>query len=167
MAISVTAIGFYSMARGNLLGAGHIFRALPAQERNKNPCIQFLLGFAVEGFLKAFLAKKNYTQKQLRGIGHNLQAAMQEVEDNGFVLRERSQLLFVVDKLALGHLELQYRYLGASRTGGMTMVYPRTAFDALIPLDKAVFEVVQSDINDEEMQLGLPITTAWQGVPPL
>lgn len=155
------------MARGNLLGAGHIFRALPAQERDINPCIQFLLAFAVEGYFKALLAQKNYTEKQLREIGHDLKAAMYEVEDYGIVLPERSKLEFVVENFAEGHLKLHYRYLGQTNTGGVTMVYPRTAFAALVPLDETVFGVVQADINEEELQLGLPITSAWQGVPPL
>ncbi len=164
---SVSSIGFYSMARGNLLGAGHIFRALPPQERDINPCIQFLLAFAVEGYFKALLAKKNYTEKQLRGIGHDLRAAMQEVEDCGLVLPEPTKVSFVVDNFAGGHLNRDYRYLGETNANGVTMVYPRTAFAALVPLDEAVFGVVQADINEEELQLGLRITLAWQGVPPL
>lgn len=167
MPTAVSSIGFYSMARGNLLGARHIFRALPTQEQNINPCIQFLLGFAIEGYLKAFLAQNKFTLKQLLGIGHNLKAAMQAVEDHGIVLPERSKLCFVVDHMAVGHLKLQYRYLDGSPTGSMTLVYPRTAFEALVPLDKAVFEVLQADINEEEMQLGLSITTTWHDVPPL
>lgn len=164
------AVGLYSAARGYLLGAGHIFRALPVAERNINPCIQFLLGFAVECFLKAYLAYTGYAEKQLRAIGHDLVLAMQTAETEGLVLPDQSQVRFVVDCLAPGHLRQHYRYLLHNPDGSirpLTMVYPRTAFEALCPLDETMFRLIQADINGEEKRLGLPVTIAWPGIPPL
>ena len=171
MSDHVSPVGYYSMARGNLIGASHIYRALPTeQERNINPCIQFLLGFTVEGYFKALLAHKNYKLHQLIAIGHNLKKAMQKAGDEGIALPGYPKLKFVVDNLALGHLKHHYRYLPSNPDGSdkeFTMVYPSLAFEALAPLDEIVFKEIQAEINADESRLGLPTTTNWPGAPML
>jgi hypothetical protein len=147
----VPASGYYSMARSHLTGAKRIFSTLPTQaEQRTNVCIQFLLGWAAEGYLKAFLCHKGYTVRQLRDIGHNLEEGLTEAMRGGlsFPWIGRSQI--VVRHLSKGHSSLYYRYLPSNPDGtekDFVQVLPELAFDALDALDQAVYPSVQSEME--------------------
>lgn len=148
----VPPTGFYSTARCNLGGAKRIASTFSAEsERNRNSCIQFLLGWAAEGYLKTYLANAGMSEHDLRVcIGHDLDEALRIGRGMGLVVTGAEQLDFVVSHLAPAHLSMFWRYLPTNVDGTerkFDLVMPSVAFPALDMLDAAVWPGVQDEMN--------------------
>lgn len=163
----VPPFGFYSMARSNLQGALRIATTMNPAQRDRDTCIQFLLGFVAEGYFKAFLAHGGMSEEGLRKIGHNLIKARDEAMAHGLPIGELHQLRFVVETLQAGHKQFHYRYLPDNLDGSekqFALVLPMLAFDALKLLDQAVFPFLRPEINRELTRQGREELQAWPGV---
>lgn len=160
--LPVPPSGFYTMGRRNLEGAKRIVSTLETEsDRNSDPCVQFLLGWSAEGLLKTFLAANNTNEHALRNeIGHDLNEALDQAKLKGFQYADIGRLQIVVGHLALGHLNMHWRYMPTDVDGtelNFTMVWPSLALPALDKLDQAVWPYVQA---------GFDQTLAAQGRPP-
>lgn len=72
-----------------------------------------LAGFAFELVLKSFLQDRGATPAELRGIGHKLDAALEEGKQRGLNLRDEESLRDVIGKLNKIHRLHQMRYIPA------------------------------------------------------
>ena len=164
----VTSGGYYNMARYNLLGAQRIaFSHSIVGERNSDPCIQFLLGWALEGFFKVYLAHKGYKGVQLRKIGHDLVQAREATMKEGLLIEQYGTLKFVVETLHPAHLKFYYRYFPSNPDRSaktFQFVMPDIAFPVVGHLDEMVFPFVQAELNADEIRLGRSPTMKWPGL---
>ncbi|WP_043342463.1 hypothetical protein [Belnapia moabensis] len=164
----VPPFGYYSMARRQLEGARRIDLTYGGDARRKtDTCMQFLFGWSLEGYLKAYLAGQGVEQPALIRIGHNLEEALREAVARGLAFPWIGRVRLAVHHLHPGHRGLYYRYLPQNPDGTdktFSLILPDLAFDALDALDEAVFLSIQEEINVDERRLGQAPTLAWRGV---
>jgi hypothetical protein len=158
--------GFYTMARENLRGAKRIASTLATEaEKNSDPCIQFLLGWTAEGFLKTFLAAREIPERVLRNkIGHDLLEAYEQAISNGLHYPDLGRLHVVVGHLADAHLEMHWRYMPINPDGSemkFKFVWPSLAIPALDALDHAVWPFVEADFTRTLEAQGLLPHSGW------
>jgi len=74
-----------------------------------------LAGFAAELYLKAYLAHKGHTEKELKGQGvrHNLKALLALAKADGFSSASAERL---VDLLSDNHESFEFRYMKSTST---------------------------------------------------
>lgn len=77
------------------------------------------LGFAVELYLKAYLAKAGMTDKELELFRHNLKRLLKKAEQEGF-LTQLPATRDIVKFLQPGHVKYRYRYV---QDGGNVTVF--------------------------------------------
>ncbi len=157
------------MARRNLGGVKRILATMPDErERNCDPCIQFLLGWSCEGYLKTFLAANKMSDKELRlEIGHDLIEAFEVATAKGLDYPEIGRLHIVIGHLAPGHLDMHWRYMPTNADGSerqFNLVWPSLAIPALDALDQAVWSWVQTDFGKTLAEQGLSPHPGWRPV---
>lgn len=93
-----------------------------------------VLGFTVELYLKAFLAREGMQDRELwaREYGHNLQSLFEEATRRGFSVC-LEEMAAILEFLAPGHGEYTYRYV---QDGG-TLIY----FNDLRPVIHALQQI--------------------------
>jgi hypothetical protein len=103
-----------------------------------------VLGFAVELYLKAFLAKSGMADSELwtRQYGHDLQRLFEEAKKRGFDVR-LPEMVAIVDLLSAGHGSYGYRYVH----DGSDLTY----FQSL-PLVLLVLRDVHASMQSELME---------------
>ena len=163
----VPPFSLYAMARSNLQGSVRISISMTPEQRDRDTCIQFLLGFAAEGYLKAYLAFDGVNEIQLKAIGHDLVKAYERALARGLPIQDLYQLRFVIETLSLPHRRNFYRYLPNNPDGSekqFELVRPLLAFESLKLLDRAVFPFLLPEINRELERQGRPLLAEWPGV---
>ena len=165
--LPVPPSGFYAMARRNLEGVKRIVHTLASDtERNSDPCVQFLLGWSIEGFLKTFLAANNVSDDDLRNkVGHDLIEAYDWAAQRGLRYAGVGSLRGVVDDLAPSHLEMYWRYLPKGPSGAemtFTFVWPSRAVPVLDALDEAVWPCVEAHFASLLVAQGKPLHPGWR-----
>lgn len=166
--LPVPATGHYSTARHNLEGAKRIAHTIESvEELDTNLCVQFLLGWVAEGFLKTFLAGTMDDRQLANCIGHDLNEAWRSAKEAGLQVGGTGSLEFVISTLADAHLNMFWRYLPTNQDGTervFDMVMPSLAFPALDALDAAVWPCVEADMNRLLKKQGRPFVVRWSAV---
>jgi|ERR1043165_340918 hypothetical protein len=147
----------YSTAKGNVQSA-YLIMANPDRYQLPNDSsfylsFHLLCGFAVELYLKAFLAKKGYSERELRSVAlrHDLNKLYELARAKG--LRPNGSKL-LVDLLAAHHKSFEFRYM--NRTSRFLAFDLCTVFTAFSALDAEVDNVVGASASH-----GRSVGTGW------